>query len=59
MTLETFRDGSWIRTGEERLRSHANVLPVCTKIQAGEIKPGSGELMKVIFDKVAFRRMGF
>ena len=26
MTLETLRDGSWIRTGEERLMSHANRL---------------------------------
>ena len=26
MTFETFRDGSWIRTGEERLMSHANRL---------------------------------
>ena len=46
MTLETFRDGSWIRTGEERLMSHANCLArVHQKFPLRRNKPGSGELM--------------
>ena len=41
MTLETFRDGSWIRTGEERLMSHANRLArVHQNLQLEEVNQG-------------------